>query len=43
MVLRALPWPWGQSPSPEGATDTANETSVLPTEEAAVYKGASPR
>lgn len=42
MVLRGLPWPWGQSPSPEGATATAKETSVLPTEEAAVYKGAPP-
>ena len=42
MVLRGLPWPWGQSPSPEGATATAKETSVLPTEEAAVYKGAAP-
>lgn len=29
----------GTEPSPEGATDSANETSVLPTEEAAVYKG----
>lgn len=43
MVLRGLPWPWGQSPPPKGAMATANEISVLPTEEAAVYEGASPR
>ena len=27
MVLRGLPWQWGQSPPPKGATATANEIS----------------